>query len=158
MCLRSAAALCGSKLRSYAKYQFGIGGGRSAKKLGSALQPVRCLCSIVGMTDEKPPMPQMTTIPRAVVDQWLEVPHDEPLDIRLKREDLDQLFMAISKLQDAHVQLSESMIAMSFQDMGQANNYLDLSKRNFIDSRSSLNRLFTSLMASAYRAWKNKHA
>ena len=102
--------------------------------------------------ENRPPLPTEQLIPKALIEQWLDIPASDEVHIALTRADLDSLFFAINHAITAQSQLQEAVIRYSNGELDHANMQMDLSKRSNIEATNSLRSLFGSIFASAAKS------
>jgi hypothetical protein len=101
---------------------------------------------------EKPPLPTLQNIPQALVDQWVQIPNQRKLSLRVTKGDIDALFFAVNNLINSQNQLQQSLIRYSNGEIDAANEHMDLSQRASIESLNSLRAFLTSLISSELHA------
>lgn len=98
-----------------------------------------------------PPMPEVVPIPAQAVKEWVAVPDDAPLKSELTKRDLDNLFFAILKLENATDSLAAALIYARGGNDGKVAEMLDLHQRNVIESGNRLRQFMAGVMLSATR-------
>ena len=103
------------------------------------------------MENQRPPLPSLHSMPKATIDQWVQIPADEYVSINITRNDIDNLYFSISNLITSQDALQEALIAYSNGELEQANEKMDSSRRYAIESMNSLRGLMAALMSSALK-------
>jgi hypothetical protein len=96
-----------------------------------------------------PPLPDSNSIPRQLVEQWLQIPPSAYLEIRLTRNDWDHIFACLNASADAQVHLQTSLIYYSQGNLSAANKGLYEAQRSIILSQNALRNFFTAVMSAA---------
>jgi hypothetical protein len=108
------------------------------------------------MTDEPPaptlpPLPEHFQFPAQLLEQWVDLPPGERLNLTLTRQDMDNLLFGLLKGSDAQVTLSQALVAWSNGQLAAANESLTTFRRLNIDSVNYFRQFATGVMVSALR-------
>lgn len=108
------------------------------------------------MTDETNNSPQLGKhsipvafqIPAGLIESWTAIPERASLTINFTRQDIDNLFFAITSAAQATHMLQQTIIHHSHGRINEANEALAESQRKNIDGDNYVRMFISSIMAS----------
>jgi hypothetical protein len=112
------------------------------------------------MTDNQPPNrppakpPELFTIPTQLLEEWVDVPTHDHINITLTRQDLDHLFFGLTRLAEAQGKLDAVMVLWSNNDVDNSNIALGEFRRLNVESQNHIRQFITAMMFSALRERK----
>ena len=95
-----------------------------------------------------PPLPDPFVIPQQLLDKWLALPLGHYVEARLTRNDIDQLFFALTRSFQAQQILHECLIKLSNGDTPSANVDLDRARRLAVEGDNNARKFFAALVSS----------
>jgi hypothetical protein len=101
------------------------------------------------------PLPETATIPYQLIDQWLEIPPQSYLEIRLTRSDFDKFYGSMNKNLQSQSNFQQAMIEYTNGRPSRANELMYESQRLVIESQNDLRHLMSAIMSSAIREKNN---
>lgn len=89
------------------------------------------------------------TIPDEALQRWTQLSPDRRITVTLRRQDLDHLFFGFGALAAAVVEMQQTVIALSHNQVEKANEEYDKSAVSVAVAYNNIRRMFAGLISEA---------
>lgn len=95
-----------------------------------------------------PRAPDAFLIPDALIQAWLKIPSNKPLEVPITREHIDALFFSLARMGQATTKLQSCLLLYSQGKLQEANDAMAESQRTTVEGENYARQFLTAIMSS----------